>query len=74
MMLSFSVVFLLAVAWGLLWVGVGKRGVLFVFYPFCDVGEDFGGNGFFDLVVFVWHAGGAMLEEVVEGWVGFGGE
>ena len=53
---------------------MGKRGVLFVFYPFCDVGEDFEGNGFFDLVVFVWHAGGAMLEEVVEGWVGFGGE
>ena len=34
--------------------------------PLCDVGQYFGGNGFFDVAVFGWKTGLAMLEEVVE--------
>ena len=34
--------------------------------PLCDVGHDFGGDGFFDVAVFGWETGLAMLEEVVE--------
>ena len=34
--------------------------------PLCDVGQHFGGNGFFDVAVFGRETGLAMLEEVVE--------
>ena len=34
--------------------------------PLHDVGQHFGGNGFFDVAVFGWETGLAMLEEVVE--------
>jgi len=34
--------------------------------PLRDVGQDFRGDGFFDVAVFGWETGLAMLEEVVE--------
>ena len=36
------------------------------FYPLCDVGQHLGGDSFFDVAVFGWETGLAMLEEVVE--------
>lgn len=42
-------------------------------YPFGDVFEDFGRDGFFNLSVFDGEAGGACLEQVVEAGVGLYG-
>ena len=35
-------------------------------YPLCDVGQHFGGDGFFDVAVLGRDTSLAMLEEVVE--------
>ena len=45
----------------------------YLVYPFGDVFEDFGRDGFFYLSVFDGEAGGACLEQVVEAGVGLYG-